>query len=345
LLESDSFYVILSFEGGDIVYCIISPSDDPYFNMAADEYILKDFSRECFMLYKNRNAVIIGRHQNTLSEINSDYVNRHGVSVVRRSSGGGAVYHDMGNLNFTFAATDSTGRKDIDFRRFTEPIISLLRSLGVNAAFQGRNDLTIDGKKFSGNAGYRAGERVLSHGTLLFDADLEQAARILNVDPEKFSDKTVKSVRSRITNIREHLASDMTMDDFEKRLIKHVLSKYDDAAEYFFNSDDIKRINELKRSKYATWEWNFGKTVRYGFKKTQRTAGGTITAEMTVKRGIITAIAFSGDYFGNADSGGLSASLTGVRHHPEDVRSVLKTVTLEDYMVNVTAEDIIFLLF
>ena len=184
--------------------CIKDSHTDPYFNIAADEYALKYLEDDCFMLWRNEPSIIVGKHQNTLAEINVDYVMKNNIKVVRRISGGGAVFHDLGNLNFTFvknAGEDAQG----DFRKFTQPILDVLQSMGINAKFEGRNDLTIDGKKFSGNAESIWKNRVLHHGTLLFSAVMTDLSAALKVNPLKFQDKAVKSVRSRVTNISEHL--------------------------------------------------------------------------------------------------------------------------------------------
>ncbi len=324
--------------------CIKSPSNDAHFNMALDEYMFESFKEDVFLLYINKNAVIVGRHQNTISEINSGYIKDNHIAVVRRITGGGAVYHDMGNLNFSFVTSDK-GSKDVDFRRFTMPIISLLKKIGVNAEFQGRNDLTIDGRKFSGNAGLRKGDRVLSHGTLLFKADLKKAAAALNTDPEKYKHKKVKSVASRITNIWDHLPEKTTVEKFEELLVKHVISTYDDAEDYNLTQDDIDAVNELKKRKYDTWDWNYGKRAHYDMKRTLRTPGGTVTAELTVKDGIIADMAFSGDYFGARESEGLASMFTGVRHEESSILKILEEVDLREYMNGVPKADILTLLF
>jgi lipoate-protein ligase A len=213
--------------------CLIRHETDPYFNLAAEEYAMTHFAAECFMLWRNAPAVIVGRHQNTLAEIDADYVRVNDIPVVRRLSGGGAVFHDLGNLNFTFIA-DSDGRAQVDFRRFTQPILEALQALGVDARFEGRNDLTIDGRKFSGNAEYVSGNRILHHGTLLFAARMADVSAALRPDPAKFADKAVKSVRSRVTNISEHLSQPMTVLAFRDHLMAHVMAATPDAGTYAF---------------------------------------------------------------------------------------------------------------
>ena len=181
--------------------CVNNIYTDPYFNMAMEEYFLKNFTENIFILWRNEPAVIVGKHQNSLAEINVDYVTEKGIKVVRRLTGGGAVFHDLGNINFTFIENGSKP----DFQKFTRPILDVLIDLGVDARFEGRNDLTIGGRKFSGNAIAVWKNRTLEHGTLLFSAVMEDLSGALKVNPLKFEDKAVKSTRSRVTNISEHL--------------------------------------------------------------------------------------------------------------------------------------------
>ncbi|PKP15313.1 MAG: lipoate--protein ligase, partial [Bacteroidetes bacterium HGW-Bacteroidetes-22] len=199
--------------------CIKDSNTDPYFNLAADEYVMKNFKEDCFMLWRNEPSIIVGKHQNTLAEINVDYVKENSIKVVRRITGGGAVFHDLGNLNFTFIRNSEEGAQ-VDFRKFTQPIIDVLQKIGINAVFEGRNDLTIDGKKFSGNAEHVWKKRTLHHGTLLFSAVITDLSAALKVNPLKFNDKAVKSVRSRVTNISEHLKEKMDVLEFRDRIME-----------------------------------------------------------------------------------------------------------------------------
>ncbi|MDP2424542.1 MAG: lipoate--protein ligase family protein, partial [Bacteroidales bacterium] len=231
--------------------CINRNETDPWFNLAAEEYVLRSFTDDCFMLWRNEPSIIVGKHQNTLAEINHNFVREHGIRVVRRISGGGAVYHDQGNINFSFVAN---GEKDklVDFRRFTKPILEVLVNLGVDARFEGHNDLKINGMKFSGNAEHVYKNRVLHHGTLLFDSDLEMINQALTIDSEKFSDKAVKSIRSKVKNISYHLPGQMEITDFMDIVLNHVLKSHPDATLYSFDELDYERIEELVRTKYST---------------------------------------------------------------------------------------------
>lgn len=325
--------------------CIIRHETDPYFNLAAEEYVMTHFSRDVFMLWRNAPAIIVGRHQNTLAEINLDYVREHELPVVRRMSGGGAVFHDLGNLNFTFIAGGGPGHRTVvDFRRFTQPIIDALRGLGVDARFEGRNDLTIDGRKFSGNAEFVREGRILHHGTLLFSARMADVAAALRPDPAKFDDKAVKSVRSRVTNISEHLPRPMSVIEFRDHLMSTVMAETPDAETYAFTAEDVAAIEHLRRTKYATWEWNFGHSPRYNFSKRARTPGGTVEVTLDVAEGVIRAAHFYGDYFTHGDPADVAAALVGAAHREDALRRRLDEIHAADYFHNITADDLMSVL-
>ena len=325
--------------------CIIRHETDPYFNLAAEEYAMTHFARESFMLWRNAPTVIVGRHQNTLAEIDTEYVQAHNIPVVRRLSGGGAVFHDLGNLNFTFIADTPDGqRAQVDFRRFTQPILEALRTLGVDARFEGRNDLTIDGRKFSGNAEYVSGGRVLHHGTLLFAARMADISAALRPDPAKFADKAVKSVRSRVTNISEHLPRPMTVLEFRDHLMAHVMAATPDAEAYAFTAEDVRAITQLRDAKYATWEWNYGHSPRYNFSKRVRTAGGSLEATLEVVDGVIEEARIFGDYFSRREPGEIETALLGAAHQEAALRARLAPFEVPDYFVNVGVDELLAVL-
>lgn len=324
--------------------CIKNESIEPYFNMAAEEYLLKNFEEDSFMLWRNNNAIIVGKHQNTLAEINVDYVKEKEIKVVRRLSGGGAVFHDLGNLNFTFIQKGEEG-KLVDFKKYTKPIIDVLKNLGVDAKFEGRNDLTIEGKKFSGNAEHVFRNKILHHGTLLFTSNMKNVSEALKVNPLKFKDKAVKSVRSRVTNISDHLPEKIDLDAFTDMIMEHIMEMYPDAKPYTFNENDKEIIQKLADSKYSTWEWTFGYQAKYDFNKLIKTKGGSIEFHLNVNNGDISSLKIFGDFFSSKDISEIEKHLTGVRHEEVAIINALKNIELTDYFNNVTVEEFVSGLF
>ena len=197
---------------------IESESFDPHFNLALEQYVFDnlDKNENYFMLWQNDNAIIVGKHQNTVAEINAEYTKENNIKVVRRLSGGGAVYHDLGNLNFTFIVSAGGGYEQFNFSDFCKPIIELLNSLGVNAVLNGRNDMSIEGKKFSGNSQYAKRGRIMHHGTIMFDSDLDIVGNSLVVSKDKIQSKGVTSIRSRVTNIKPHMQTDVSIEEFKR---------------------------------------------------------------------------------------------------------------------------------
>ena len=320
--------------------CINDQHTDPYFNLAAEEYVLKNFTDNCFMLWRNAPSVIVGRHQNTLAEINVDYVKQNHIKVVRRLTGGGAVFHDLGNLNFTFIET-AKNDKLIDFQKYTQPIIAVLQSLDIDARFEGRNDLVIDGRKFSGNAEHVFRGRVLHHGTLLFASELADLSGALKVNPAKFTDKAIKSVRSRVTNISSHLKMPLDLEDFREMALRYMINNYPDCKPYSYSDSDIAAISRLRDEKYATWDWNFGQSPGYNMINSLRTGGGNLEIHLDVQNGIIRHIRIFGDFFNIGDIARLEQSLTGTPHNEACIRQKLKEIHLPDYLVNVTADELV----
>ncbi len=326
--------------------CVINNNTDPHLNLATEEYILKEFDEDCFMLWRNANAIIVGKHQNTLAEINIPYVEEKGISVVRRLSGGGAVFHDLGNLNFTFIMKGED-EKFIDFKKYTQPIIDILKTLDINAVFEGRNDLTIGGKKFSGNAEHvhLAKKRILHHGTLLFSSEMKDLSEALKVNPLKFQDKAVKSVRSRVTNISEHLQSPITVEEFKELIQDYVLKNYESATLYELTADDYKRIEKIADERYRKWDWNYGYSPEYGFKKGIKTKGGHVEFHLDVKKGIIEKAMIFGDFFHTYDSTEIAEALVGCKHESNAIRECLANYNINNYFNNITIDELIEAMF
>lgn len=293
------------------------------------------------MLWRNRPAIIVGRNQNTAAEINAEFVQRQGIKVIRRITGGGAVYHDLGNLNFSFIT--QTAKTEMDFRRFAQPIIDVLKNLGVAAEFSGRNDMLIDGRKFSGNAQFISGNRVLHHGTLLFSADLSVVSHALQVRPEKFAGKAVKSISSRVTNISSHLPHNHTLniDSFADKIIGHIINMYQDAVVSDLTSAEIESAYELVRTKYGLQEWNFGKSPKYNFSSYMHFEKGFIECQLLVRDGMIATGKIYGDFFGNRPADEVAALLIGVKHDYGAIEEALSQIELEQYFAGISKEDVL----
>lgn len=323
---------------------ILSRSHDAPFNIASEEYILRNFAENVFLLYCNAPSLIVGRHQNTLAEINYDYVREQGIPVVRRLTGGGTVFHDLGNLNFSFLM-NRTGGEERGFVKYTAPVLAVLRQLGVDARLEGRNDLTIKGLKFSGNARAVYRDKVQQHGTILFDARIADLSQALRANPLKFRDKAVRSVSQRVTNVSEHLARPLSLDEFVCLVQNEVLRMYPEARQYEFSQADYDAVRILVESKYDTWEWNFGSSPRYNHIQAIRCAAGTIEFHADVHAGMITALRIYGDFFGDRDTAEVEAALTGLPHREEEILAVLEQLPLGEYFGEVTPRELLAGLF
>ena len=309
-----------------------SQSTNPYFNLALEQYLFDTVTgHNIFMLWQNDNSIIIGKNQNAEAEINRQFVEQHGIRVARRLSGGGAVYHDMGNLNFTFIVPDGD---DINFVYFCRPVLQTLEQFGVAAEAHGRNDITIDGKKFSGNAQYRKNGRVMHHGTIMFSSNLEVLQAALSPPDTKLQSKGVKSVRSRVTNISEHLDESITLNMFKDALAKNVLSNSAYRV-YSPSSEDIKAITQMQEDMYSTWQWNFGASPRFSVQKKRRVEGcGALDFYMDVAQGKITGIECYGDYFGDKPFAEIASLLHGCELRPEAVARAVEGINLSEYFYN-----------
>ncbi|MDO4288597.1 MAG: lipoate--protein ligase [Eubacterium sp.] len=319
-------------------------STDPTFNLALEEYVFETLPKgeRCFMLWQNDNAVIIGKHQNTVEEIDQAFVEARGIKVVRRLTGGGAVYHDLGNLNFTFI-TDGEPGESLDFKTFTQPVIDALKKLGVAADFNSRNDLAIDGKKFSGNSQYARRGRILHHGTLLFNARLDVVQQALRVKPEKIESKGVKSVRSRVTNIVDYLEKPYTLEEFRKALVEAMFAR-GSLTPWTPSEADLMAVKKLQRDKYATWAWNYGESPAYDLRKDRKYPCGLVSVLMTVDQGKIKTLRFFGDFFGSGDTSELEAHFTGCPMTREMLAERLGTIRLGDYIDGMQNEEFLDLM-
>lgn len=319
------------------MYSIEEQTKDPAFNLAIEEYLYRTVAPGhpgYFFLWQNEPSIIVGRFQNTAQEVNRTFAAERGIHVVRRISGGGAVYHDLGNLNYSFILPNDGGAP-FDFARYAQPIVETLKKLGVRAEFSSRNDLVIDGRKFSGSAQHMDSQRLLHHGTLLFDSDLSVLAQALNVDSEKFTSKGFASVRSRVTNIRPHLPVPLSPEEFRDAL----RSSLSDLGAKALSEEDLAAIEELRREKYGTWDWNWGASPEFTERKAQRFPWGKVEALLNVKEGVIHSIRFYGDFFGTEDRSELEEAFIKRRYRAEDLKEALGTIALDRYFRGAAPEE------
>lgn len=320
---------------------------DPHFNLALEEYAIKylDPSEDYVILWQNEPSVIIGRNQNTIEEINSKYINDNKINVVRRLSGGGAVYHDLGNLNFTFIVKNE---KDVasNFKIFTEPVINALRKFNVQAEFSGRNDITIDGKKFSGNAQYYYGKRLLHHGTILFNSNLSVVQDALNVKQEKIESKGIKSVKSRVTNVHPYLQDEISINEFKDTLLKFFLNDENyKEKEYLLSDNEITKIHELMKMRFSRWEWNYGESPEFDIQKGKRFTGGKLELRLNVSDGEIKKIKINGDFFGKKEVNELEALFVQKKYRELDIKNLLENIDFENYFAGISITDFIDCMF
>lgn len=326
---------------------IKNESKDPYFNLALEEYALKeiDVDEDFFILWQNENTIVVGRNQNTIEEINSKNVKEKDVNVVRRMSGGGTVYHDSGNINYTFITKSDDDSKH-NFKKFTKPVIDALEELGIKAEFTGRNDITIGDKKVSGNAQYYYQNKMLHHGTILFDVNPEILQELLNVKIDKIKSKGIKSVKSRVTSISKHLQTAMSSKEFMDMLLKFILETEDiSSKEYLLSEKDLVEIQKLADEKYSTWDWVYGESPKFEFKQSKRYAGGNIDLRLNVKNGVITDFKIFGDFFGKKDVADVEKMILNNKFEENHIRNLLKGLGFNDYFLNISIDDFLDCMF
>lgn len=321
---------------------------DPRVNLAIEEYVLQNFGeKDSYLLfYINEPSIIIGRNQNSVEEINTEYVDRNGIKVVRRLSGGGAVYHDEGNLNFSFITKDD-GNSFHDFAKFTKPVVKALNSLGVPAELVGRNDLLVEGRKISGNAQFSTKGRMFSHGTLMLDSEIENVVQALNVSKEKIESKGIKSIRSRVANISEYLDEKITIEEFKTLILQSIYDTDDisNIPRYELTEEDWEQIREISNKRYMQWDWNYGKSPAFNIKHSHKFDSGLLDVRLDVKKGMIENCTIFGDFFGLGNIHELEDALTNVRHERESIEEALEDVDVEHYLGKITKEQFIQLIY
>ncbi|MEH7549899.1 lipoate--protein ligase, partial [Neobacillus vireti] len=300
---------------------------DPRINLAIEEYALKnlDINETYLLFYINEPSIIIGKNQNTIEEINTDYVDRNGIHVVRRLSGGGAVYHDLGNLNFSFITKDD-GESFHNFRKFTEPVVAALQKLGVNAMLSGRNDLEVEGRKISGNAQFSTKGRMFSHGTLMLNSEIENVVSALKVKKDKIESKGIKSVRSRVANISEFLTEKISIEEFRSLLLKNIFGGQDEISEYILTEEDWEKIHQLSKERYQNWDWNYGKSPKFNLQHSHRFPVGSVDVRLEVIKGKIENCKIYGDFFGVSEVSEIEKRLTGIRYERSEIEQALDDI-------------------
>ncbi|WP_027124653.1 lipoate--protein ligase [Gelidibacter mesophilus] len=319
---------------------------NPKLNLALEEYALRNFSvdHDYLLFYINEPSIIIGRNQNTLEEINHNYVAENNIHIVRRVSGGGAVYHDFGNLNFSFI-TNHDGKSLNNFKKFTAPVIKVLNKLGLNAELKGRNDIQVDEKKISGTAQFSTGKRMVSHGTLLLDTDLGEVANALNVKMSKIQSKGHKSVRSRVANISEYLKTPLDINEFRQLLLEGLYEESEPFESYHLTPEEWQAVHHLKEEKYDTWDWNYGRSPKFNVQRNKRFPIGEIDLRIFVEKGHIIDFKIFGDFFGKEPVENLEHLLIGARYEKEDISGLLKDLEIKEYFGDIAKDEFIDLIY
>lgn len=313
---------------------LINNSTDPYFNLAFDEYCLENIPSEepYFFLWRNRPAVIIGLNQNAYSEVNLDYLNSHGITLARRVTGGGAVYHDLQNMNYTIIGKNPS----------PQPMVDALRSLGVPAELTGRNDIFVEGRKVSGYARRVSHNQEIIHGTLMYNVDLDTLTHVLDTPGSKMQAKGISSVKSRVANLKEYLPQFKSLDELQAAL-QEILSAGD--GQMPLSAEQVAEVRRQADEKFSTWDFIYGHSHEADFRCKAKLSCGTVEANIRVDRGMIARLDFSGDFLFDTPAQELAAKMTGLRYAPAEVKAFLATQPVSTYFRAATPDDLAALLF
>ena len=319
-------------------------STDVYFNMAFDEYALEQLPLDepLFFLWQNRSAVIIGLNQNAYAEVDIDYLHQHDIALARRITGGGAVYHDLGNLNYTIVGRSSDIERD--YPEYAQHMLHALQALGVQAELSGRNDILVDGRKVSGYAKRVYKDRLMVHGTLMYDVDLDQLTRVLTPPTNKLKSKGIASVRSRVLNLREHLPQFADIDALTQALECHLSRQYQDE-EYMLTEEQLAEIRTTAEIKFAKSSWIYGRSPNNSFCYSKRLPCGNVAVHMDIKKGVITQCSITGDFLGNNPIGNIENLLQACFYERTSLQQRLASLSIQDYLDNTDNETFINLLF
>jgi lipoate---protein ligase len=332
-------------EAGLVLFIDNEGHYNPQINLAIEEYILRNLDPEetHLLFYINDPAIIIGKNQNTIEEINTDYIEENNIYVVRRLSGGGAVYHDRGCLCFSFITKDD-GNSFHNFKKFTDPVVKVLRDMGVEAELSGRNDILVDGKKISGNAQFATRGRMFSHGTLMFNTEIEAVVKALKVKMDKIESKGIKSIRNRVTNISEYMDEKFDIETFKQRILEG-LFEGGPIKRYKLTDEDWQKINEISKERYQNWDWNYGRSPAFDVQHSKRFPVGSIDIRLNVDKGKVTHCKIYGDFFGVGDVSDIEDRLVGVKYSKADIHEALEGIDIKHYFGNISLDDFLELIY
>ena len=321
-----------------------NPSTNPYYNMAFDEYCLESLpiDEPVFFLWQNKPAVIVGYNQEVNTEVNLDYLKEKGIDLVRRVTGGGAVYHDLENLNYTIVGRSEDLERD--YPEYAALMMKALQALGVPATLSGRNDILVDGKKVSGFAKRVCKNRLMVHGTLMYNVDVDVLTHVLNPSTTKLQSKGIASVRSRVTNLCNYLPELSDIQAFKNRLEEILSNNYLDA-EYKLSEADLAHIQRLTDEKFATWEWNYGRSPKATLVHSARLACGTVEIHLTLAENRIASCRFGGDFLGNLPASDVEKALTGIPYEINEIRKCLSKLEISRYFDRVSADNLLEMMF